>query len=62
MTDVGFVVAAYAAVFIGLGAYVASVWGRTRRARAASHRIRRGARIGPPPVAAPDEQPFDDAQ
>ena len=60
MTDVGFVVAAYAAVFIGLGAYVASVWGRTRRARAASHRIRRDARVGSSPVAAADPQPTDE--
>ena len=62
MSDVGFVVAAYAAVFIGLGAYVASVWGRSRRARAASHRIRRDARVGSSPMAPADPEPTDDRQ
>ena len=40
MTDLGFIVAAYGVVFAALGAYVLSVWRRTRRAREASLRIR----------------------
>ena len=40
MSDVGFIVAAYAVVLAALGLYVASVWRRTRRAREASLRIR----------------------
>ena len=62
MTDLGYVVAAYVAVFIGLGAYVASVWARTRRARAASHRIRRDARAGSSPFPAADRDPSDERQ
>lgn len=40
MSDVGFIVAAYAVVLLALGLYVASVWRRTRRARESSLRIR----------------------
>ena len=43
MSDLGFVVAAYGAVFFGLGLYVVSIWRRSGRARAASLRIRRDA-------------------
>lgn len=43
MTDVGFVIAAYGVTFAALGIYVATVWRRSSRARAASLRIRRGA-------------------
>ncbi|MFN2484074.1 MAG: hypothetical protein ABR509_03950 [Candidatus Limnocylindria bacterium] len=40
MSDAGFVIAGYGVVFVALGAYAASVWRRTARARAASLRIR----------------------
>lgn len=43
MTDLGFVLAAYGALAVVLALYVANLWRRTGRARAASLRIRRDA-------------------
>ncbi|MDQ3881353.1 MAG: hypothetical protein M3295_09825 [Chloroflexota bacterium] len=40
MTDVGFVVAAYAVTLVALAAYTAALWRRVARARATSLRIR----------------------
>ena len=59
MTDAAFVVAAYGVTFAALGVYVASVWRRSSRARAASLRIRRDAEAASRPAngvtAAADE-------
>ena len=60
MTDVGFVIAAYGVTFAALGIYVATVWRRSSRARAASLRIRRGAEGAIPAPASGTLDPRDD--
>ena len=62
MTDAGFVIAAYAVVFVALALYVGSVWRRSSQARAASLRIRREAEgAGLPPLPDGGGGPDDEA-